>query len=117
MKRLLEIRTYKLKAGSGAKFHDLVANQSIPLHREWGMDVIAFGQSIHDTDSYFLMRAYDDYRHLTSSQDAFYATEAWRMGPRESIIELIQYDSNAVLWLTIDAVEEIRNSHTSNRHD
>jgi len=48
--------------------------------------------------------------HLRSSQEAFYATEAWRNGPREAILELIQSDSNAVLWLSPQAIAAIRDS-------
>ncbi len=33
MKRVLEIRNYRLKVGSRAEFHRLVAEQSLPLHR------------------------------------------------------------------------------------
>lgn len=110
MKRIVEIRTYQLKPGSGSRFHDLVSHQSVPLLRQWGMDVVAFGQSAHDPDAYFLMRSYHDLEHLRSSQDAFYSTEAWRKGPRESIIELIQTDANAVLWLSPQAIEGIRHS-------
>jgi hypothetical protein len=33
MKRPVEIRSYKQRPGGGAKFHDLVTNQSIPLLR------------------------------------------------------------------------------------
>jgi len=110
MNRLVEIRTYRLKPGSGARFHDLVSNQSVPLLRAWGMEVVAFGPSVHDPDAYFLLRAYDDLAHLQASQDAFYATEAWRQGPREAIIELIQSDADAVLWLSPHAIEAIRTS-------
>ena len=91
-------------------FHNLVSNQSIPLLGEWGMEVVAYGQSLHDPDSYYLMRAYNDLDHLNSSQEAFYSTDAWGKGPRESIIELIESDSNAVLWLSQEAIEAIRNS-------
>jgi quinol monooxygenase YgiN len=110
MNRLIEIRSYKLKPGSGSRFHQLVANQSIPLLDELGMEVVAYGQSLHDPDSYYLIRAYNDLDHLNSSQEAFYSTDAWRKGPREAIIELIESDSNAVLWLSQEAIEEIRNS-------
>ena len=74
------------------------------------MDVVAYGQSVHYPDAYFLMRAYNNLEHLQSSQEAFYSTDAWRKGPRESIIELIQSDSNAVFWLTSQAIDAIRNS-------
>jgi hypothetical protein len=110
MNRLVEIRSYKLKPGSGSRFHNLVSNQSIPLLDEWGMEVVAYGQSLHDPDSYYLIRAYNDLDHLNSSQEAFYSTDAWRKGPREAIIELIESNSNAVLWLSQEAIEAIRNS-------
>jgi hypothetical protein len=110
MNRLVEIRSYKLKPGSGTRFHDLVTHESVPLLRQWGVEVVAFGQSAHDPDSYFLIRAYDSLDHRQTSQAAFYGSDAWRQGPRESIIELIESDLDAVLWLTQEAVEAIRQS-------
>lgn len=111
MKRLVEIRTYKLKPGSGPAFHVLVSTRSIPLLAEWGMEVVAFGQSVHDPDGYYLIRAYDDLEHLRSSQEAFYASPAWRQGPREAIVSLIEQDANAVLWLSPEAIDAVRLSH------
>ncbi|PRC94629.1 NIPSNAP family protein [Solimicrobium silvestre] len=108
MQRLLEIRLYALSAGSGPRFHQLVSQQSLPLLREWGMDVVAFGLSVSDPDSYFLMRAFDNLEHLTSSQDAFYASEAWRKGPREAIIGLIKSDLSSVLQLNVETIDAMR---------
>ncbi len=108
MNRLVEIRSYKLKPNSGAAFHKLVSEQSVPLLTAAKMDVVAFGQSVHDTDSYFLIRAYNSMEHLQLSQDVFYASAVWRQGPRENIIALIVTDTNAVMWLTPHAVEVIR---------
>src|SRR5712691_7637744 len=110
MQRLVEIRSYKLKPGSGTKFHDLVVNQSMPLVRAFGMDVVAFGQSLHDPNAYFLVRAYESLDHRRSSQEAFYSSAAWRNGPRQSIIELIEADWDIVLWLTPAAVDAMRHS-------
>jgi hypothetical protein len=113
MQRLVEIRSYKLKPGSGSKFHNLVVTQSMPLLREHGTEVVAFGQSLHDPDAYFLVRAYDSLDHLRSSQDAFYSSAAWKSGPRQSIIELIEADWDIVLWLTRVAVDAMRSSSFS----
>jgi hypothetical protein len=108
--RVVEIRSYKLKPGSGARFHDLVTNQSMPLLRERNMEVVAFGPSLRDPDAYFLVRVYDSLEHLRSSQEAFYSSDAWRKGPRQSIIELIESDWNVVLRLTPQTVAAIRES-------
>jgi hypothetical protein len=110
MQRLVEIRSYKLRAGSGSKFHDLVVTQSMPLLREYGTEVVAFGQSLHDPDAYFLVRAYDNLDHRRSSQEAFYSSAAWKNGPRQSIIELIEADWDIVLWLTRAAVDAMSHS-------
>lgn len=108
--RLVEIRSYQLKRGSGARFHQLVVTQSIPLLRAANMEVVAFGQSLHDADTYFLMRAYDSLEHRLASQDAFYASDAWKKGPRQSIVELIKSDWNVLLWLSPRAVDALRES-------
>jgi len=113
MQRLVEIRSYRLKPGSGSKFHNLVVTQSLPLLREHGTEVVAFGQSVHDPDAYFLVRAYDSLDHLRSSQDTFYSSAAWKSGPRQSIIELIETDWDIVLWLTRAAVDAMRSSSLS----
>ncbi len=109
-KRLVEFRAYKLVPGSQGAFHELVIKQSMPLVTAYGMDVVGFGPSIGDPDGYFFIRAYDSLEHLNESQDEFYSSEPWRMGPREPIVSLIVADANAVMWLSDEAVEELRRS-------
>lgn len=108
MQRLIEIRTYRLKRGSAAAFHALVSGQSVPLHAAAGIDVVAYGISLHDPDAYYLIRAYDGPAHLEASQRDFYASPAWRQGPREAIIGLIESDANAVLSLSTEAIDAMR---------
>ncbi|MBH9577479.1 NIPSNAP family protein [Inhella proteolytica] len=108
--RVLEIRSYKLQPGSGAEFHRLVAEHSVPLLRAWGMDVVRFGPSLHEPDAYFLMRAFNSLAHLEQSQAAFYATPAWRQGPREAIVSRIVSDANTVVALPERAIEALRDT-------
>jgi hypothetical protein len=111
MNRCIEIRTYKLKPGSGARFHELVSDESAPLLAAADIDVVAFGRSLDHPDGYYLIRAYESIEHLRSSQESFYASAAWRQGPRAAIVDCIEADANAVLWLTVQAVEALRQSH------
>lgn len=110
MRRVVEIRSYKLRSGAGAAFHALVSQQSVPLHRAAGIDVVAYGQSLHDPDAYYLIRSYENLEHLRSSQESFYASSAWRQGPREAIVELIESDANAVMWLAAEGIATLRES-------
>jgi NIPSNAP len=94
---VLEIRTYKLKAGSGPAFHRTVVEESMPMLERWGVEVIAFGPSLDDDDRYYLIRAYPTLAELQRSQEAFYASDEWRQGPREVIVSLIESDISVVV--------------------
>lgn len=106
--KTVELLQYSLKAGTGREFHQIMIEESIPLHRDAGIDIIAFGNSTHDEDSYYLIRAYDDPEHLDASQRAFYCSDAWRSGPRDAIIERIQTSLKSVLMLTDTATDGLR---------
>ncbi len=41
-----EILQYTLKKGTGQQFHSVMQNESIPLHEECGLTVLAYGSSL-----------------------------------------------------------------------
>ncbi|MBE2201082.1 MAG: NIPSNAP family protein [Anaerolinea sp.] len=108
MKKLVEIRSYNLKEGSRNEFHRLVLEKSLPLLKQWRVDVVAFGPSPHDSTSYYLIRAYDNLAERQSSQDAFYSSLDWRQGPRESIVSLIESDTSIVIEMESSVVDVLR---------
>lgn len=114
MNRVIEILLYTLKPGTGSEFHRIMDEISVPLHREVGMDVVAYGNSLHDPDAYYLIRSYDNLEQLDSSQEAFYNSAAWRNGPRAAIIERIQTSLKSVITLSPEAIHELRQSGLSN---
>ena len=87
--RIIEIRAYNLKPGTRDQFHKLFADQALPMLKRWKVEVVSYGPSLHDEDSYFLIRAYSDLDERQKSQDAFYGSDEWKQGPRESILALI----------------------------
>ncbi|MGH2551754.1 MAG: NIPSNAP family protein [Thermomicrobiales bacterium] len=74
---VLEIRTYRIKAGMRDAFRRLVADESIPLVRAHGMRVVQFGPSLHDADSYVLMRAFASLEQRTEQEESFYGSDLW----------------------------------------
>jgi NIPSNAP len=101
---VLEIRTYRLKAGTGARFHRAVVEKSMPMLERWGVEVVAYGRSLDDEDLYFLVRAYASLDDLRESQDAFYGSDEWRQGPREEIISMIESDISVIVPIGAIAV-------------
>ena len=81
---------------------------SVPLHQSRGIDVVSFGNSLHDLDCYYLIRAFDSAESMTSVLDAFYASADWRNGPREEIIRSIVTSIKTVMTLPPESVEGLR---------
>jgi hypothetical protein len=108
VKRFVEVRSYNLKHGHRDEFHRLVVEQSLPLVRKWKVDVVDFGPSPHDEDSYYLIRAYASLAERASSHEGFYASPEWREGPREAVIALIESDTSIVLEMEETTVDLLR---------
>lgn len=44
---------------------------SAPLHQGHGIDVVSFGNSLHEPDCYYLIRAFDNVESMAAVLDAF----------------------------------------------
>lgn len=112
MNRVLEIRTYNLRAEAGEKFLMLFREQARPMLARWGVDVIGFGRSLHDENSFYLMRCYASAEDRLRSQDSFYGSDEWRLGPREAILDCVESYATAVLSLDEEIIAGLRRAHS-----
>src|SRR5688572_18577011 len=108
MTLFVEIRSYNLKPGTRQEFHRLFVERALPMLKRWNVDVVRYGASLHDEDSYFLMRAYANLEDREQSQDAFYGSDEWRQGPREPIIALIENYTTIVIEMEKSTVDALR---------
>ena len=108
MSHFLEIRSYNLKPGSGDEFHRLFLEEAMPLLKRWNVDVVAYGPSLHDQNSYYLMRRYDSLAQREESENAFYSSDEWRQGPREAILALIENYTEIVMELDDATLQGLR---------
>lgn len=81
---------------------------SVPLHQRYGIDVVSFGNSLHDPDCYYLIRTFDSPEKMAVVLDAFYASDDWRSGPREEIIHSIETSIRTVMNLPPESVNGLR---------
>ena len=107
-RRFVEIRSYELKPDTAARFDRLVEGESVPMLRHHGIDVVAFGPSLHDEDAYYLMRSYASLENLERSEAAFYGSEEWRLGPRDAILACIDRYVSIVVELDDVAIDGLR---------
>ena len=108
MSHLVEIRSYNLKPGTRKAFHQLFLEQALPMLRRWHVDVVAYGPSLHDQDSYFLMRSFDSLTQREENENAFYDSNEWRQGPREPILALIESYTSVVIEVDDATLEGLR---------
>lgn len=90
MTHLIEIRSLNLKPGTHEEFHRLYIAEALPLLKRSNMDVVAHGPTLHDENSYYVIRRFDSLAQRKQSEDAYYASRDWRQGPREAILALIE---------------------------
>ena len=95
--RVVEIRGYNLKPGTRERFHQRFVNEALPMLERWKVDVVAYGPSLHDADSYFLARSFPGVEERQRAEDAFYGSEEWRQGPREAVLaDIVSYTTVVV---------------------
>jgi ketosteroid isomerase-like protein len=98
--RVVEIRSYNLKPGMRDEFQRLFEREALPMLERWKVDVVGFGPSLHDKDSWFLMRGFPGVDERQKSEDAFYGSQEWIAGPRAAILAAI--DTYATIVITVD---------------
>ena len=108
MNHFVEIRSYTLKPGTRDEFHRLFVEEAFPMLDRWNVDVVAYGPSLHDENSYYLMRRFDSLAQREDSENAFYSSDEWRKGPREAIVALIENYTEVVLELDASTLEGLR---------
>jgi hypothetical protein len=108
MDKIIEVRAYNLQPGTRDEFHGLVIRESLPMLRRWNVDVVAFGPSPHDDNSYYLIRAYKSLEDRQQTEDAFYSSDEWLQGPRQAIVSRIESLTSIVLQVDEGVLEGLR---------
>ena len=113
MNHFIEIRTLTLKPGTRDEFQQLYIQEALPRLQRWNFDVLAHGPSLHDENTYYVIRRYDSLAVRDQMEDSYYASDDWRKGPREAMMALIENYVDAVLKVDEISVERLRTISTS----
>jgi hypothetical protein len=104
----VEIRSYNLKPGTRARFHQVATEQAIPMLRRAKIDVVALGPSLHDENSHFLIRAFPSVEERQKQEDSFYDSEEWKQGPRQAILDCIESYTTVVIQVDDAGLASLR---------
>ena len=98
--RIVDIRSYNLKPGTRDQFQKLFEREALPMLKRWRVEVVAYGPSLHDQNSWLLMRGFPGVAERQKSEDAFYGSDEWIKGPRAAILAGI--DTYATIVINVD---------------
>ena len=110
MNHFIEIRSLNLKAGRREEFHRIFIEQALPLLKRWNFDVVAHGPSLHDENTYYVIRRFGSPAQREQMEDAYYASNDWRKGPREMILALIENYLDVVFEVDEVTLQGLRKS-------
>ncbi|HZM20820.1 MAG TPA: NIPSNAP family protein [Anaerolineales bacterium] len=108
MNHFIEIRSLNIKPNTREEFHRLYIEKALPLLKRWNFDVVAHGPSLHDVNTYYVIRRYDSLAQREQMEDGYYASDDWRKGPREAMLALIESYVDIVLELDEVTVQGLR---------
>lgn len=111
--KYIEIRSYSLKPDARSEFHRLFLEEVYPLLQRWRVDVVTYGPSLHDENSYYLIRGFDSLAQREQSEESFYSSDEWKHGPRAAVLALIETYTEIVLELDDAAVQGLRQANTA----
>src|SRR6266496_187903 len=94
---VFEILTLDIKPGRRDEFHNVYVTQSVPLLKKWNFNLVAYGPSLHDANSYYVIRRFKNLEDREKSEDAFYSSDDWKSGPRDAIMGLVEHFAYAVV--------------------
>jgi len=85
-----EIIIYKLKKGESENFLKVFLEESLPMMKRWNVEVLQFGFSLDDKNTFHLLRNYKSLTDRNNSQQEFYNSSEWIDGPRKIILKCIE---------------------------
>ncbi|HTO60971.1 MAG TPA: hypothetical protein VMM15_06925 [Bradyrhizobium sp.] len=93
MPSVIEMRTYKTKAGRRQYFMDILLERLFPIQRQIGMKVLGPFPSVEDADTFFWMRGFPDATARDRMRDEFYEGAIWKDDLQDMLLPILEkYD-------------------------
>jgi len=77
MTGVVELRLYKLRPGQRAAFARRFDEAILPMLARYGVEVVGAGPSLHDDDSFYLIRAFPGLAARVAALERFYGSDEW----------------------------------------
>lgn len=107
--RILELRIFRLHHGRRNEFIARFRDHLLPMLQRHGIEVVAWGSSLHDQESFYVVRAYPSVEARQTALDAMFGSTEWLMQQEDAVLGMIESYNTSVVeaeeWL-IEAIAE-----------
>lgn len=95
--RVVEFRIFRIHHGRRnefiARFHDHL----LPMLRDHGIEAVAWGPSLHDQDSFYLVRAYPSVETRQTALDTMFGSAEWLAEQEDVVLGMIESYNTVVV--------------------
>lgn len=106
--RVLELRIFRLHHGQRDEFVTRFREHLLPMQKSHGIEVVTWGPSFHDQDSFLLVRAYASIEARQAALDAMFGSTEWLMDQEEAVLGMIESYNTSVVEADEKLIEAIR---------
>ncbi|MDP9423703.1 MAG: NIPSNAP family protein [Pseudomonadota bacterium] len=106
--RVVEFRLFRLHHGRREEFAARFKSQLLPLHQRVGIDVVTWGPSLHDLDSFYVVRAHPSVETRQEAMDAMFGSDEWLMNQEEEVLGMIESYNTCVIEACEPLIEAMR---------
>lgn len=107
-KRVVEFRIFRIHPGQRENFAARFCDSLLSLQQRHGIQVICWGPSLHDRDSYLVVRVHPSVEARQQSLDAMFGSAEWLMEEEEEVLEMIESYNTCVVEADEQLIEAIR---------
>ena len=106
--RFVEFRLLRLHPGQREQFAARFASHLLPLHERHGIEVVSWGLSLHDSDSFYVIRAHQSVEGRQETLDALFGSDEWLMNQEEDVWGMIESYNTCVVEASEPLIEALR---------
>jgi hypothetical protein len=105
---VLEVRIFTVHPGTREEFDRISREGTIPLMREHGINVVAYGPSPNNDDGYHLLRAFRSEQERVALSQSLYTTKEWEANYDAPVTAMIADYRTTVMPTTPELVDLLK---------
>lgn len=106
--QVLEMRILRIYHGQRDAYGDYMRDALARLYEDGGMEIIHHGPSLHDEDSYYVIRAHPSVAEREARMDAVYGSDEWLLKHEEKTLGMIDSLNTVVFEADDRLIEALR---------